>query len=74
MALDVGADPATVTTLMQKMALPSNPAGSASSALPPPAPVTQKPYPGQNGDADGDEVQPPKPKKAKKEKPAVTRQ
>ncbi len=77
MSLDVGAEPATVTALLQKMAMPVNPVAPAStnSALPPPP----RPYPTTTtGPGDDDppapEPQRKKPKKEKKEKPAVTRQ
>lgn len=75
-ALDVGADPATAASVMLRMKHAFNPAATAPPTLPPTAPQNSNGQPGQlpetpaggGGPADEDR----KPKKPRKEKPAVT--
>lgn len=74
-ALDVGADPATAASVMLRMKHAFNPAATAPPTLPP-APQNSNGQPGQlpetpaGGGGPADEER--KPKKPRKEKPAVT--
>lgn len=75
-ALDVGADPATAASVMLRMKHAFNPAATAPPTLPPNAPQNSNGQPGQlpetpaGGGGPADEER--KPKKPRKEKPAVT--